>query len=259
MPFLGLPLGAPQLQLYDELARMHREEGLDFSRITTFNLDEYVGVAPDHPTSFYYRMHEHLFDQVNIPAGHIHFPDGLTRDSQLECERYERSIKSIGGIDLQILGIGRNGHIGFNEPSSSLASRTRLTRLTRRTIQDNARFFDSEASVPTHSITMGIGTILEARHCLLMAFGESKKEAVTRAVEGPVSASLPASALQLHPRVRIFLDEKAASGLENADYYRWIQADVERTLPIKKTTEAGTTVTAQQRGSCRGKVTTSKS
>ena len=219
---LGFATGSTQLQLYEELVRMHREEGLDFSRITTFNLDEYVGVARDHPTSFSYFMNEHLFGQVNIPASHIHIPDGLTEDIQLECERYERSVKSIGGIDLQILGIGRNGHIAFNEPSSSLASRTRVTRLTRRTIQDNARFFDSEESVPTHSITMGIGTILEARHCLLMAFGKDKQEAVTRAVEGPVSASLPASALQLHPRVRIFLDEEAASGLENADYYRWI-------------------------------------
>ncbi len=223
---LGFATGSTQLLLFEELVRMHREEGLDFSRITTFNLDEYVGVARDHPTSFSYFMHQHLFGQLNIPAGHIHIPDGLTKDIQLECERYERSIKSIGGIDLQILGIGRNGHIAFNEPSSSLASRTRVTRLTRRTIQDNARFFDSEESVPTHSITMGIGTILEARHCLLMAFGEDKQEAVTRAVEGPVSASLPASALQLHPRVRIFLDEEAASGLENADYYRWIQADL---------------------------------
>ncbi len=221
---LGFPIGSTQLGLFEELARMHREEGLDFSRITTFNLDEYVGVGRDHPSSFDYRMHRHLFDHVNVPAGHIHVPDGLTADIQLECERYERSIKSVGGIDLQILGIGRNGHIAFNEPSSSLASRTRLTRLTQRTITDNARFFDSEDSVPTHSITMGIGTILEARHCFLMAFGESKKEAVARAVEGPVSASLPASALQLHPRVKIFLDEQAASGLQNADYYRWIQA-----------------------------------
>ena len=219
---LGLAAGSTQLRLYEELGRMHREEGLDFSRITTFNLDEYVGVARDHPTSFYAFMHQHLFNQINIPAEHIHIPDGLSQDTLLECERYERSIKSVGGIDLQILGIGRNGHIAFNEPSSSLASRTRVTRLSRRTIQDNARFFDSEDSVPTHSVTMGIGTILEARHCLLMAFGEDKKEAVTRAVEGPVSASLPASALQLHPQVKIFLDEKAASGLENADYYRWI-------------------------------------
>ena len=223
---LGFASGSTPLQLYAELVRLHREEGLDFNRITTFNLDEYVGVARDHPTSFNYFMHQHLFDQVNIPTEHIHIPDGLTKDIQLECERYERSIKSVGGINLQILGIGRNGHIAFNEPSSSLASRTRVTRLTRGTIQDKARFFDSQESVPTHSITMGIGTILETRHCLLMAFGEGKKEAVTRAVEGPVSASLPASALQLHPRVRIFLDEEAASGLENADYYRWIQADL---------------------------------
>ena len=219
---LGFATGSTQLQLYEELGRMHREEGLDFSRITTFNLDEYVGVARDHPASFCNFAHQHLFNQINIPAKHIHVPDGLTQDIQLECERYERSIKSVGGIDLQILGIGRNGHIAFNEPSSSLASRTRVTRLARRTVQDNSRCFDSEDSVPTHSVTMGIGTILEARHCLLMAFGEGKKEAVTRAVEGPVSASLPASALQLHSRVKIFLDEEAASGLKNTDYYRWI-------------------------------------
>ena len=219
---LGLATGSTPLQLYEELGRMHRQEGLDFSRITTFNLDEYVGVARDHPSSFCAFMHQHLFNQINIPAENIHIADGLTQDIQLECERYERSIKSVGGIDLQILGIGRNGHIAFNEPSSSLASRTRVTRLTRRTIRDNSRFFDLEDSVPTHSVTMGIGTILEARHCLLMAFGAGKKEAVTRAVEGPVSASLPASALQLHPQVEIFLDEVAASGLENADYYRWI-------------------------------------
>ena len=222
---LGFATGSTQLQFCQELARMHREEGLDFSRTTTFNLDEYVGVARDHPTSFAHFMRRHLFSHLNVPAGNIHIPDGLTLDIQLECERYERSIKSVGGIDLQILGIGRNGHIAFNEPCSSLASRTRVTRLTRRTIQDNARFFASEDSVPTHAITMGIGTILEARQCLLMAFGEGKKEAVARAVEGPVSASLPASALQLHPRVRIFLDEEAASSLENADYYRWMAGE----------------------------------
>ena len=172
---LGFAAGSTQLQLYEELGRMHREEGLDFIRITTFTLDEYVGVARDHLTSFSYFMHQHLFDEVNIPAEHIHIPDGLTKDIQLECERYERSIKSVGGIDLQILGIGRNGHIAFNEPSSSLASRTRVTRLTHRTIQDNARFFDQREDVPVYAITMGVGTILDARKLILLAAGKSTR------------------------------------------------------------------------------------
>ncbi len=201
---LGLAAGSTPLGMYRELVRLHREEGLDLSGVTTFNLDEYLGVAPSHPRSFHRFMREALFDHVDLEA---------------YCAEYERRIARAGGIDLQVLGIGRDGHVGFNEPTSSLASRTRVKTLTLATIEDNRRVFGEGERVPECAITMGIGTILEAREILLLGAGPTKRDAVAKAVEGPLTASVTASALQLHPRVTVLLDREAAAGLRHLDYY----------------------------------------
>ena len=215
---LGLATGSTPLPLYRELVGMK----LDWRRVTTFNLDEYVGLSPAHPASYHSFMRENLFRHVNIPEKNIHIPDGMTGNVPAFCERYEKQIRAAGGIDLQLLGIGSDGHIGFNEPTSSLASRTRMKTLTGRTRKDNACHFGGEAQAPHHVITMGIGTIMEAGHCLLLAFGKKKARAIAGAVEGPVTAMNPASALQWHPRVTVCLDEAAASGLKMKRYYRWV-------------------------------------
>jgi glucosamine-6-phosphate deaminase len=219
---LGLATGSTPVPLYRELIRMHCEESLDFSGCTSFNLDEYVGLGTDHPASYRRFMQENLFSSINLLADRIHIPDGLTPEIPAHCAAYEKCIAASGGIDVQVLGIGSDGHVGFNEPTSSLASRTRIKTLTQRTRSDNAHFFASENDVPHHVITMGIGTIMEARAVLLLAFGENKAEAVAGAVEGPISASNPASILQMHPTAKIYLDEKSASKLARSDYYRWV-------------------------------------
>ncbi len=219
---LGLATGSTPLALYKELIRLHRDEGLDFSKVTTFNLDEYVGLAPEHPASYRRFIRENLLDPVGIPVENSHVPEGMARNIPRHCEEYERRILAAGGIDLQILGIGRDGHIGFNEPTSSLASRTRIKTLTEETLRDNARFFSEGEEVPRHVITMGIGTILDSRRCLLLAFGEGKADAIAATVEGPITAMVPASALQFHPRATILLDDAAGSKLTRADYYRWV-------------------------------------
>jgi glucosamine-6-phosphate deaminase len=219
---LGLATGNSPLGLYKELIRIHREEGLDFSRVRTFNLDEYIGLPAAHPASYHSFMEKNFFREVNIIRGNSLLPDGLTSDVPAHCEAYEAAIREAGGIDLQILGIGSDGHIGFNEPSSSLASRTRIKTLTPTTRQDNAGFFSTPEEVPYHVITMGIGTIMESRSIALLAFGEGKAGAVRGAVEGPISASNPASVLQMHPDAKIYLDEPAAISLERVDYYKWV-------------------------------------
>jgi glucosamine-6-phosphate deaminase len=220
---LGLATGSTTIGVYAELARMHREEGLDFSKVVTFNLDEYVGLPADHPQSFRYFMQENLFSHINVDPANIHIPDGTCRGNYDEyCASYEKSIRQAGGIDLQILGIGRNGHIGFNEPASSLGSRTRLKALTRETLEDNRKFFASVEEMPKCAITVGIGTILEARRIVLLAAGSSKAKAVARAIEGPITASVTASALQLHPDVTFIVNEEAAAELAQKDYYRRI-------------------------------------
>ncbi len=215
---LGLATGSTPLLLYRELVTMK----LDWSRVTTFNLDEYIGLARDHPQSYHSFMWENLFKHINISKANIHIPDGLTNDVPKYCRDYEAKIRAAGGIDLQVLGIGRDGHIGFNEPTSSLASRTRIKTLTAQTRRDNARFFGSEDRVPHHCITMGIGTIMEARQNLLLAFGEAKAHAIAEAVEGPITALNPASILQMHASVKVCLDPGAASLLKRIDYYRWV-------------------------------------
>ncbi len=218
---LGLATGSTPLPLYRALVDMQ----LDWSRVRTFNLDEYLGLAPEHPQSYHHFMWENLFRHVNIRPENVHIPDGLASDVPAFCADYEARIRAVGGIDLQLLGIGSDGHIGFNEPSSSLASRTRIKTLTQRTRADNARFFASADEVPSHVITMGIGTIMEARTNLLLAFGAKKAQALAEAAEGPVTAMNPASALQLHPDTRVCLDEAAATQLKRADYYRWVFAN----------------------------------
>ena len=220
---LGLATGSTPLGLYRELASLHRSEGLDFSRATSFNLDEYLGLAPSHPQSFHYFMEENFFSQVNLPRERQHIPDGMIQgDYDGYSARYEQAIRSAGGIDLQILGIGRNGHIGFNEPTSSLASRTRLKALSPETIEDNRRVFAAGEEVPRCAITMGIGTILDTRRVLLLAAGRSKAAAVARAIEGPITSSVSASALQMHPDVTFIIDEEAAYSLTQRDYYRHV-------------------------------------
>lgn len=222
---LGLATGSTPLGLYQELVRMHKEEGLDFSQVTTFNLDEYVGLPSSHPQSYHYFMRENLFRHINIPAQNIYIPSGTTDNYQAFCQWYEQRIRECGGIDLQVLGIGTDGHIAFNEPGSSLGSRTRIKTLAKQTIQDNARFFERPEDVPIYAITMGVGTILEARKIILLANGQKKAEAVAAAIEGPVTSMCTASALQLHRDTTVFLDRPAASKLKMIDYYEWIQAN----------------------------------
>lgn len=221
---LGLATGSTPLGLYRELVRMHKEEGLDFSQVTTFNLDEYVGLTKDHPQSYHYFMHENLFKHINIAPQNIYIPSGTTDNYRAFCAWYEQRIKEVGGIDLQLLGIGSDGHIAFNEPSSSLGSRTRIKTLARQTIEDNARFFDRIEDVPVFAITMGVGTILEARQIILLANGEKKADAVAKAIEGPITSMITASALQLHPDCTVYLDRAAASKLQMIAYYEWVQA-----------------------------------
>ncbi len=219
---LGLATGRTPLQLYKELIRMHREEGLDFSRVTTFNLDEYVGLPATHDQSYRWFMQENLFRHINIDVKRTHVPNGTATDLHAECRGYEQRILDAGGIDLQLLGLGRNGHIGFNEPTGSLRSRTWIKILSEQTLQDNSAVFGSLTAMPKHAITMGIGTILDARRCLLLAFGPAKVRAVEHMIEGPLSAICPGSALQQHPRTTVILDENSAAGLRYADHYRWI-------------------------------------
>jgi glucosamine-6-phosphate deaminase len=215
---LGLATGATQEPVYAELVRMHRDDGLDLSQVTTFNLDEYVGVAPDHPGSYHRYMHERLFAHVGIPAERAHIPDGMAPDLVRACAEHEAAIRAAGGIDLQLLGIGVDGHIGFNEPSSSLASRTRLKTLTPTTRAGTRALFGD--APPRHVLTMGVATILDARRCVMVACGASKARAIANMVEGPVTALVPASALQLHARTTVLVDEAAAAQLALAEYYR---------------------------------------
>lgn len=218
---LGLATGTTMLGMYRELVRLHRQEGLDFSRAVTFNLDEYLGLSPGHPQSFHKFMHQNLFGLVNVSPDNIHIPDGsLKGNYQQYCQSYEDAIREAGGIDLQILGIGRNGHVGFNEPTSSLGSRTRLKVLSTETIEDNRKFFDVQETIPNCAITMGIGTILEARQILLLASGSAKASAIAKAIEGPLTASVTASALQLHAEVTFVVDREAAAQLKQQEYYQ---------------------------------------
>ena len=218
---LGLATGSTPLGLYRELIRLHKEEGLDFSKVTTFNLDEYVSLPPEHDQSYHYFMQENFFKYINIDPRFIHIPQGMAKDIDAFCDWYEQRIEECGGIDIQVLGIGANGHIAFNEPGSSLGSRTRIKTLTEATRQDNARFFATMDEVPKYAITMGVGTIMDAKELLLVANKSSKADAVKAAVEGPITAMCPASIIQMHQSAFVLLDREAASQLTGTYNDTW--------------------------------------
>jgi len=219
---LGLATGCTMESVYEQLVKRHQEEGLDFSHCRTFNLDEYVGLPVDDPGSYHYFMRQRFFDAVNIDLGNTHLPDGMAANLDAECVRYENLIEAAGGIDLQLLGIGLNGHLGFNEPLSAFRSRTRVQTLSKITRAQNAPLFLEPGQMPHRAITMGVGTILEARRCLLLATGPDKAGIVARAIEGPLTAMVTATALQLHPNCTIILDEAAAGKLRENDHYQRI-------------------------------------
>ncbi len=219
---LGLATGSSPQPVYDDLVTRHQAGTVSLGRARGFQLDEYVGLPPDHPESYRAVLEREVTARLDFSPGAVTGPEGGDLDDlPAACTRYEQAIAAAGGVDVQLLGIGGDGHIGFNEPTSSLASRTRLKTLTEQTRRDNARFFDGDVdAVPRHVLTQGIGTVLEARHLVLLAWGAGKAGAVARCVEGPVTAMVPASALQLHPHVTIVVDEAAAAELTLADYYR---------------------------------------
>ena len=217
---LGLATGSSPLATYRELIARHRRGEVSFAQAKAFLLDEYVGLPDDHPQRYREVIREELERHVDFAAGAVRGPDGGAEDLVVACASYESAIATCGGVDLQLLGIGSDGHVAFNEPGSSLASRTRIKTLTERTRVDNARFFNSAAEVPRHVLTQGLGTIREARHLLLVATGSAKAAAVAAMVEGPVSAACPASVLQLHPHVTVVVDEAAAAKLALASYFR---------------------------------------
>ena len=220
---LGLATGSTPLAVYSALAT--QAGSLDLSRVSGFALDEYVGLPVSHPESYRSVITREVVDPIGLDPDRIHVPDGREETIQSAGADYERAIVAAGGIDLQILGVGTDGHIGFNEPGSSFASLTRVKTLTEQTRRDNARFFDTPDEVPRHCITQGLGTILRAEHLVLLAFGERKADAVAASVEGPLAAMMPGSAIQLHPHATVVVDEAAASKLRLGDYYRYTWAN----------------------------------
>ncbi len=212
---LGLATGTSPLPLYAKLVEANQAGEIDFSTTITFNLDEYVGLDPDHEQSYRHFMNQNLFDQVNINKKNTHVPNGIADDPDLACMEYEAMMGDVGGVDLQLLGIGSNGHIGFSEPGTSLASRTHVADLTESTIKDNSRLFDNADDVPRQAISMGIGTVLDAEKVVLIANGENKADAIAAALEGPVTCMCPASALQMHPDVTWVIAEDATGGLRH--------------------------------------------
>ena len=218
---LGVATGSTPIPVYAALAR-ERADGLDLSEVSAFALDEYVGLPEEHPESYHSVIRREVTEPLGLDPARVHVPDGDEAAIATAGDRYEAALIAHGGVDLQLLGIGTDGHVGFNEPGSSLASLTRIKTLTERTRADNARFFDHPEQVPTHCITQGIGTILRAGHLVLLAFGAGKAAAIAAAVEGPVTASLPGSCIQLHRHVTVVIDTDAAARLERTEYYRWV-------------------------------------
>lgn len=218
---VGLATGSSPLAIYDGLSQLVKDGALDTSEVRGFALDEYVGIAEDHPESYVSVINRTVTEPLQLNPANVHVPDGRADDIDAACEAYEESIRDAGGVDIQILGIGSNAHVGFNEPTSSFGSRTRIKTLTPQTRVDNARFFDSIDQVPTHCVTQGLGTIMDARALVLVAQGENKADAIAAAVEGPVSSMCPASILQFHRHASIIIDEAAASQLKLTDYYRY--------------------------------------
>ncbi|MBR6816847.1 MAG: glucosamine-6-phosphate deaminase [Clostridia bacterium] len=202
---LGLPTGTTPIGAYRQLIEWYKKGDLDFSQVTTFNLDEYLGLDGSHPQSYRYFMDNQLFDHVNIRKGNTHVPDGTAADPEAECELYEQAIKEAGGIDLQVLGIGNNGHIGFNEPGTAYEKTTNVTELTESTIEANSRLFASKEEVPTKALTMGMKTIMHARRILLLVSGQHKLDILNAALHGPITPEVPASLLQLHPDLTVIV------------------------------------------------------
>lgn len=217
---LGVATGSSPVALYQALARSVASGRLDLSRASAFALDEYVGLPPGHPESYAEVIRREVTEPLRMDPARVHTPDGFASDLRAAALAYEAAIRAAGGVDLQVVGVGANGHIGFNEPTSSLSSRTRIKTLTRRTREDNARFFASLDEVPHHCLTQGLGTILDAEQVLLVAQGEAKAPAIAAVVEGPVTAMCPGSILQLHPWATVVIDEAAASALRLQEYYR---------------------------------------
>ncbi|MDO3679558.1 glucosamine-6-phosphate deaminase [Paenibacillus ehimensis] len=211
---LGLATGSTPIGIYRELVETHRQGLVSFAKATAFNLDEYVGLEPGHPASYYTFMQEHLLGLVDIPPQQCHIPSGIASDLQAECARYDSLLEQYGQIDLQLLGLGHNGHIGFNEPDATLEGGTHLVELKESTRSANARFFDKPEQVPTHALTMGVGTILKAKMILLVVRGADKAEIVQRALQGPITTDCPASLLQTHPHVVVLLDSEAGGLLK---------------------------------------------
>ena len=221
---LGLATGSTPIRLYEQLVERHRAGQFSLASVATFNLDEYLGLEPDSPLSYRRFMNQHLFEHTDIDLANTHFPACEPgKDPRLVGPEYEAAIRRRGGIDLQVLGIGANGHIGFNEPGSSLGSRTRVKTLAQRTVDDNSRLLQDGQTQPDMALTMGIGTIMDARRILLLATGEHKARALALAVEGAITAMHPASVLQMHQHVRVIVDEAAASELTQTEYYRWVR------------------------------------
>ncbi|MDR1767082.1 MAG: glucosamine-6-phosphate deaminase [Propionibacteriaceae bacterium] len=217
---IGVATGSSPLATYAALAKLVEDGKLDLSQASAFALDEYVGLPQGHPESYREVIRRTVAEPLRMRSDRVHVPDGFADDLEQAAADYEQAIKDAGGVDVQILGVGSNGHIGFNEPTSSLNSRTRIKTLTPRTRADNARFFDTPEQVPHHCLTQGLGTIMDARHCVLVASGQGKAEAVKAVVEGPITAMFPGSVLQMHPAATVIVDEAAASALELGDYYR---------------------------------------
>lgn len=230
---LGLATGRTPELVYKHLCALHRTEHLDFSEVTTFNLDEYIGIPSSHPQSYRSTMQRELFDHINITPSKTFLPNGMAADLEAECVEYERKIIESGGIDVQLVGIGLNGHLAFNEPLSSLTSRTRTKSLTPETREQNAAFFGGADQVPSRAITMGVGTILESRWCILLATGASKADILCKAVEGPIQSVVTASALQMHQKCTVIVDEAAAAKLQLKDYYRWVFANEPEWAPYR--------------------------
>ncbi len=231
---LGLATGRTMEELYAKLADKHQRNGLDFSLVRTYNLDEYIGIPPEHPGSYRYYMNKNLFEKINIDLRNTHLPLGMSRDVAKECRDYETSIRRNGGIDLQLLGIGATGHIGFNEPLSALKSRTREKPLTPITIQQNRDLFPNPDEMPRCAITMGVGTILEAKRILLLATGAEKADILAKAVEGPITAMISATAIQLHERCSVIIDTAAATKLKELEYYDWIYQNESEWAPYHR-------------------------
>ena len=230
---LGLATGGTMEPVYADLARMNREGKVDFSLVRTFNLDEYIGLPPEDPQSYRYYMNYHLFDKVNIDKRNTHLPDGMAKDEAAEGERYEEAIRLAGGIDLQLLGIGSDGHIGFNEPLSSFSSITRAKPLTPATWKQNSIYFNPPEAMPMRAFTMGVGTILESRRIVMLITGAKKAGITAKAIEGPLTSMVTGSAIQMHPNVVVVLDEGAASQLTMRDYYDWIFAHEPKWAPYR--------------------------